>query len=157
MPSRLAERVVLRLQAPSEMKPLTVRELMTTKSLFEVGEDQSLASAAHRMAWLGCHHLPVTREHEVIGVVSETDILKWTAAQRPLDGPEGRVALVMSTPPIVATPDERLGEAAARMVAERIGCLPVVLHGKLLGMLTTTDLLGGYVSETFEWSTTNRS
>lgn len=125
---------------------------MTTKSLFEVGEDDSLASAAHRMAWLGCHHLPVTRDHEVIGVVSQTDILKWTIAQRPLDGAEGRVALAMSAPPIVATPDERLGEAAARMVAARIACLPVVVHGKLVGMLTTTDLLGGYVTEMFEWS-----
>jgi CBS domain-containing protein len=138
------------------MKPSTVRDLMTTKNVLEIGEDDSLASAAHRMAWLGCHHLPVTREHEVVGVVSEADVLRWSAARRPLDGPEGRVLLAMTAPPIVATPDERVGEAAARMIAARVGCLPVVLHGKLVGMLTTTDLLGGYVSEMFEWSVPTR-
>jgi CBS domain-containing protein len=89
------------------------------------------------------------RNHEVVGVLSERDVLAWTAGGRSLDGPDDRVCAAMSTPPIVATSDETLGEAAARMIAARIGCLPVVNHGRLVGMLTTTDLLGHYVSRTF--------
>ena len=132
------------------METAKVRDLMTTKLLFEVGENDSLAVAAHRMAWLGCRHLPVTRDHEVVGVLSERDLLAWKSDGRALDGPEDRVGAAMATPPIVATPDESLGEAAARMIAARIGCLPVVLQGRLVGMLTSTDLLGHHVATTFQ-------
>jgi CBS domain-containing protein len=52
----------------------------------------------------------------------------------------------MSAPAVVATPNEDLAEAAARMVAARVGCLPVVEHGHLVGMLTSTDLLGHHVA-----------
>jgi CBS domain-containing protein len=119
---------------------------MTSKVVFEVGENDSLAVAAHRMTWLGCRHLPVTRAGEVVGVLSERDLLAWKGDGRALDGPSDRVGAAMSTPAIVATPDETLAEASARMIASRIGCLPVVLHGRLVGMLTSTDLLGHHVS-----------
>ena len=119
---------------------------MTRKGLFEIHEGASLASAAHRMTWQGCRHLPVTREGDVVGVLSERDLLRWEAEGRSLDGPDDLVRSAMSSPPIVATPDEDVAEAAARMVASRIGCLPVVLHGRLVGMLTTTDLVGHHVA-----------
>ena len=82
-------------------------------------------------------------------MLSERDVLAWTAGGRSLDGPYDRVGAAMATPPIVATSDETLGEAAARMIAGRIGCLPVVSHGRLVGMLTSTDLLGHFVARTF--------
>jgi nitroreductase/CBS domain-containing protein len=131
------------------METAKVRDVMTTKVLFEVAENDSLALAAHRMAWLGCRHLPVMRNDEVVGVLSERDVLAWRGGGRSLDGPDDRVSAAMSSPPIVATSDETLGEAAARMIAARIGCVPVVSHGRLVGMLTATDLLGQHVSETF--------
>jgi CBS domain-containing protein len=61
-----------------------------------------------------------------------------------------RVGAAMTTPPIVATPDESLGEAAPRMIAARIGCLPVVLQGRLMGMLPSTDLPGHHIATTFQ-------
>lgn len=131
------------------MEPVRVRDLMTTKALFAVGEDDSLAAAAHRMVWLGCRHLPVTREQEVVGVLSDRDLLAWQAKGRTLDGPDDRVRAAMSTPVVVGTPDETAAEASARMIAARIDCLPVVLHGRLVGMLTSTDLIGHLVSRTF--------
>ena len=128
------------------MESLKVRDLMTTKVLFAVGEDDSLAVAGHRMAWLGCRHLPVTRAEEVVGVLSDRDLLAWRANGRTLDGPEDQVRMAMTAPAIVATPDETAAEAAARMIAERIDCLPVVQHGRLVGMVTSLDLIGAHVS-----------
>jgi CBS domain-containing protein len=93
---------------------------------------------------------PVTREHEVVGVLSERDILAWRGEGRGLDGPNDRVAAAMTAPPIVTVPDEELGEAAARMIASRIDCLPVVMAERLVGMITSTDLLGRLVAQTFE-------
>jgi CBS domain-containing protein len=128
------------------MTATKVRDLMTRKGLFEIHEGASLAAAAHRMTWQGCRHLPVTREGDVVGVLSERDLLRWEAEGRSLDGPDDLVRSAMSSPPIVATPEEDVAEAAARMVASRIGCLPVVLHRRLVGMLTTTDLVGHHVA-----------
>jgi CBS domain-containing protein len=55
----------------------------------------------------------------------------------------------MVKPPIVAVADEDLGEVAARMISERIGGLPVVLHGRLVGMITSSDLLGHIVAQMY--------
>jgi CBS domain-containing protein len=127
-----------------------VRDVMTKRGVVQIDEDASLASAAHRMAWQRCRHLPVTREGEVVGVLTERDVLAWKAEGRPLDGPEDLVRAAMSSPATVATPDEDLAEAAARMVAARIECLPVVLHGRLVGILTSTDLIGEHVARRLE-------
>ena len=48
---------------------------------------------------------------------------------------------VMSAPPIVIDPDASVEEAALVMAERKIGCLPVVEGGRLVGMLTETDVL----------------
>jgi CBS domain-containing protein len=124
-----------------------VRDVMTSKNLVAVSEDDTLATAAHRMAWLRVRHLPVTRDHEVVGVLSDRDVLGWRADGRSLDH---RVGAAMTSPPAMATPDEDIAEAAARMIADRIDCLPVVLRGRLVGIVTSTDLLGSHVARRLE-------
>jgi predicted phosphoribosyltransferase len=47
----------------------------------------------------------------------------------------------MSAPARMISPDEDVAEAAARMAERRIGCLPVVSDGAIVGMLTRTDVL----------------
>ncbi len=128
---------------------MKVREVMTTDNLLTIGEDDSLAVAAHRMTWTPCRHLPVVKDREVVGVISERDILAWIGANRRLDGPSDVVRAAMAAPPSVASPDEDIGEAAARMISYRVGCLPVVSSGKLIGMLTRGDLLGRIVAEMY--------
>jgi acetoin utilization protein AcuB len=128
---------------------MKVREVMTTDNLLTIGEDDSLAVAAHRMTWTPCRHLPVVKDHEVVGVISERDLLAWIGGNRRLDGPSDVVCAAMVAPPSVASPDEDIGEAAARMISRRIGCLPVVTNGKLIGMLTRGDLLGRLVAEMY--------
>ena len=48
---------------------------------------------------------------------------------------------------VVAQPDERLVVAAERMLEHKVGCLPVVIDGKIAGMLTETDVLRAYIAE----------
>jgi acetoin utilization protein AcuB len=128
---------------------MKVREVMTIGGLLTVGEDDSLATAAHRMHWTPCRHLPVVKDREVVGVISERDILAWLGADRGLDGPADLVRAVMTAPAAIATPDEDIGEAAARMISRRVGCLPVVTGGKLIGIVTRGDLLGRIVAEMY--------
>lgn len=129
---------------------MKVRDVMTTDNLLTIGEDDSLAQAAHRMTWTPCRHLPVVvKDHEVVGVISERDILAWLGEKHRLDGPADIVRAAMVAPARVASPDDDIGEAAARMLSYRVGCLPVVTNGKLIGMLTRSDLLGKIVAEMY--------
>jgi len=128
---------------------MKVREVMTTENVATVGEDESLAAAAHRMTWTSCRHLPVLRDREVVGVLSERDLLAWIADGHRLDGPSDLVRSAMARPPVLATPEDDIGEAAARMLSHRVGCLPVVTSGNLIGILTRGDLLGRIVAEMY--------
>ena len=128
---------------------MKVREVMTTDNVSTVGESDSLAAAAHRMTWTPCRHLPVVKDREVVGVLSERDLLAWIAEGHRLDGPTALVRAAMAKPPLLATPEDDIGEAAARMLSHRVGCLPVVSRGKLIGMVTRGDLLGHIVAEMY--------
>jgi CBS domain-containing protein len=48
---------------------------------------------------------------------------------------------VMTTQILTARPDESLASAARRMLEHKIGCLPVVEDGKLIGILTEADFV----------------
>jgi CBS domain-containing protein len=47
----------------------------------------------------------------------------------------------MSAPAITIGPDAPVQDAARAMVEKKIGCLPVVEEGSLVGILTETDIL----------------
>jgi CBS domain-containing protein len=47
----------------------------------------------------------------------------------------------MSSPPVVIGPDATIREAALLMADGKIGCLPVVEKGRLIGLVTETDVL----------------
>jgi acetoin utilization protein AcuB len=130
-----------------------IKDIMISRNLITVQEGDRLALAAQKMSWGRLRHLPVLRGDELVGVISERDILG-----RRGDG-DGRwedalVGAVMSHPPAVAVPEEEVAQAAALMAARRIGCLPVVKRGRLVGMLTTTDLVGSAVNDLYRDSST---
>ncbi len=144
------------MQVPGGMN-MKVKDCMVVRNLLTVGEDDSLAVAGHKMAWGGLRHLPVVRGNEVVGVIAERDLLVWRAERGSWDGPAGLVRAAMSSPPEVTVPDEDLAQAAARMLARRIGCLPVVLQGRLVGIITSSDLVGSRVSDAFASSAVDLS
>jgi CBS domain-containing protein len=64
-------------------------------------------------------------------------------------GPTDVVGAALVKPPLLATPEEDIGEAAARMLSHRVGCLPFVTGGRLIGMVTRGDLLARIVAEMY--------
>jgi CBS domain-containing protein len=74
----------------------------------------------------------------LVGIVTRRDLAKLDV------GDEATVASLVSRPPIVVYDDHSLRDAADRMVASRIGRLPVVRRdapGRVIGILTRSDLL----------------
>jgi CBS domain-containing protein len=121
---------------------MRVRDLMTEAPLLSVSEQDDLALASQMMLWAGVRHLPVLRDEEVVGVLSENDILRYEAKAGLREGARAPVRMAMTQPAEVASPDDDLSQAAARMLDRHIGCLPVVKQGRLVGILTSSDVLG---------------
>lgn len=94
----------------------------------------AVAEAARVMHAYGIRHLPVVRHERVVGVLSDRDV-RSALPGRP-------VADVMSAPPHVIAPEEKIDAAARLMLSRHISALPVVDdHRHLVGMITTTDCL----------------
>lgn len=119
---------------------MNVRELMS-REVTTIGEDDALALALQLMGWNGIRHLPVVRDGRVVGMLSHRDVLAHAHPEH-REQVEGKVRDALSTPVVVAPPHMDPAEAAAIMVRERVDALPVVEAGTLLGIVTTTDLLG---------------
>ena len=82
-------------------------------------------------------HLPVMDGDRVVGVVTDRDL-------RGVE-PDTPVSLRMSRPVHVVSPRTGIDRAARLLFDRRIGCLPVVEDGKLVGILTQTDALAALV------------
>ncbi|MRG93154.1 CBS domain-containing protein [Polyangium spumosum] len=114
-----------------------VREIMTRK-VVTIQEHECVALAEQLMAQGGIRHLPVMRGEALVGLVGDRDILGLVSDGPLLDMP---VRDVMAAPVETTGPDEGVDEASARMAARRIDCLPVLEDGRLVGILTSTDVL----------------
>ena len=83
-------------------------------------------------------HLVVADGKHLLGIVSERDLGGKTGA----DLRKGRtVGELMTSPLVSATPETTVRQAANLMRGRTIGCLPVVDEGRLVGIVTTTDVL----------------
>lgn len=125
-----------------------VRERMSTKPV-TITADVPITEALRIMRQNRVRRLPVLGETgELIGIVSEKDLLY--ASPSPATSlsiyemhymlSRLRVTELMTADPITTTPDTLLEEAALIMADNKIGGLPVVQDGRLVGIITETDI-----------------
>lgn len=120
------------------MSNATVRDAMTpAPSSIESGE--SAIEAARMMMAEDVGSLPVVNGGELVGMVTDRDLVVHLMA-KDLDPNKVRVSEVCSEDPVVATPDEPLEAALARMAAQQVRRLPVVTDGRLVGILAQADV-----------------
>jgi len=124
---------------------MKIREVMRPGPI-TIAETDTLAAAQAAMARSHIRHLPVIGDSKLVGILSERDVF---AARAHADGDEDWWAITvhdaMRTPVQTAGPDDSVTEVAGRMAAAKIGALPVVEHGKLVGIATVTDVLDAEV------------
>jgi len=117
---------------------LKVKDVMVT-DLVTVKADISVKKAVKVMNdfEIGC--LIVVEDGEAVGIITERDILKRIVVEG-RDPEKTLVGEVMSRPLIVTSPETRLEEAIESMFKHKIKKLPVVEGGKLVGLVTFTDI-----------------
>jgi CBS domain-containing membrane protein len=125
--------------------------LYMSKKVFTLSWDKNLQSAKELMDWARCRHAPVVNDQgELIGIVSRQDLLAASPSSvdenvTEVERTEKRRTIplqkVMQSPVTTLTSASTIQEAASIMRSRKIGCLPVVDKGKLVGILTDSDLL----------------
>ena len=125
--------------------PLTVGDVMTRR-VITMSPHDSFSDAITLMAKHSFRHfLVVGTANNVVGVVSDRDILRMLA--RTSNWHSTSVSQFMSHDVIAVKPDTRLSHATGMMLSKRINCLPVVDDTKnLCGIVTSTDFLKAYRS-----------
>jgi CBS domain-containing protein len=116
----------------------SVRDIMI-KDLLTISENESALKAAQVMTEKGVSSLIVLADDQPIGIVTERDFIKKICLKE-LKLSSVRVGDMMSRIRTSASPDTPIDVAVQRMVNNRIRRLPIIENGKVVGIITVTDL-----------------
>jgi len=123
---------------------LRVEEFMQT-DLFTVSKDDLIELVAKLMDWRKVRYMPVEdQKGNICGLITSRLLLRFYS-QKGISFIEGKklqvVEDIMIKSPIVIEPGKSIIEALQIMREKKIGCLPVVTGGELIGIITEMDFL----------------
>ncbi len=131
-----------------------VRHRMSVRPI-TIASSASLGDAIRLLIKHNIRELPVVERGKLIGIVTDRDI-RQVSPSYPLFRDEReirdhlenlKVSCAMSPDPLVVAPTADLTQAAQLMIEYRIGSLPVVDGGRLIGIISVTDLLNLFVEQ----------
>ncbi len=121
----------------TEVRIMKVKEIMSTK-IASLDSNDSIEKAAQLMKQYDVGSIPVCSQDKVIGIVTDRDIaLRATA-----DGGDVKQTVrdIMSSDPVVGSPDMDVHDAARTMSEKQIRRLPIVDHNSLIGIIALGDI-----------------
>ncbi|MBS0181876.1 MAG: CBS domain-containing protein [Nitrospira sp.] len=134
---------------PPHLKPAVLARDLMSAPVFSLPSDSTLLDAWTSMSHKQFHHIPITSMHDtLVGMVSYRDLLHHvpeliTAADQ-RQASRRRLAEIMTSRVISATPVTEIREIARVMLDEGIHAVPILdQNRRLVGILTTRDLLQG--------------
>lgn len=125
-----------------------VREIMMGSPV-TLKPDDNLSLANDVISLGRIRHIPVVDDGRLVGIVTERDLIGAAAAQILGLKQKNKAALlksvlikeVMKKRVVTVGPDTPIKDVAHLMAEKKIGCVPVVSAGALVGLVTTTDVL----------------
>jgi acetoin utilization protein AcuB len=103
-----------------------------------IARDRSLASARRMMLDNNIRHLPVVEKDQVVGILSERDLLLVEALPG-VNPTDVRVDEAMVEDPFAVSADAPLADVAETLVERKIGSAVVVEGDRVIGVFTTID------------------
>ena len=108
-----------------------------------ISPDKRVGQALKLMQKHNIRHLPVVKDERLVGWITSRDLREVLLASM-LE--KITVADVMLKSPITVTPDTQVEEAARLVYEHKIGGMPVLDGGKLVGVITMLDLISAFLS-----------
>ncbi|HKX20415.1 MAG TPA: CBS domain-containing protein [Nitrososphaeraceae archaeon] len=116
----------------------SVQDIMT-KKVVSIDEGITANEAAKIMTEKRISSLIIERESIPIGIITEKDFVKKICT-KDLISSSVKVGTIMSKIQTYASPDTPVEVAVQRMVNHKIRRLPILSEGKVVGIVTVTDL-----------------
>jgi acetoin utilization protein AcuB len=129
-----------------------VNQIMS-KNLVTVTVDTGILEAANLMREKNIRRLPVMEDGRLVGIVTEMDILKVQPSQATTLSvfevnyllAKTKVKDVMTKDPLTIPADAPIEEAALIMREHEVGALPVLDGGKLVGIITESNIFDAFI------------
>ena len=118
---------------------MQIVNLMTSDPV-TIGPDATLSNAKTIMDAGRFRRVPVVEDGRLVGILTERDLREYTGYLE-----STRVNAAMRTALVTVTPYNTVEDAARLMLKHKIGGLPIVADGKLVGIITTSDLLKAFL------------
>ena len=137
---------------PAWTRQLTVADAMTRDPV-TLGPEDTLMKAVEVMRKQGIRRIPVVVADTLVGLLAEGDLKRAQPSAlsdseeefvRVMDGTQ--ISRIMIQNPLTVTENVPLLDAAQTLHTTKFGALPVLRDGKLVGILTDTDLVGALVT-----------
>jgi acetoin utilization protein AcuB len=131
---------------------MIVEQMMNTNVL-TLQPSHSIKDAIDLLREKKIRHLPITNNKGlVVGILSDRDIKDATPSNL-IDNQQNDIYAtpiedIMTKNPLIGHPLDFVEEVATIFYDQKIGCLPIVSSGKLVGIVTETDLLYKYIELT---------
>ena len=127
---------------------MQVREILGDKghTVYCCGPNDSLADVVDLLVGYNCGSLVVCDKGEMVGIITERDILRACALTRQsLEVLSVRDR--MARCPVTATPDDEIADTMGAMTEHRIRHLPVIDGSTVVGMISIRDLLDDAIAD----------
>lgn len=126
----------------------SVKQVLDRKGyqVWTITPDKTVFEALHLMGEKEIGALAVMDGEQVVGMLSERDYARKVV----LKGKTSRETLIqtiMSSPVHAVSPEQSVVECMAIMTEQRIRHLPVLKHGKLIGIISQGDLVKFIIQE----------
>jgi len=117
---------------------VAVKDIMTVR-VITIDINKNIEEAAKKMAKARAGSIIVIENEKPVGIITDSDIIKQVVAKN-LRPSEVKVEDIMSSPILTIGPNEDMLEAERKMRKNKIKRLPVVENGKLVGIVTASDI-----------------
>ncbi len=117
---------------------MKVKEIMS-KDVASLNTEDSVERAAQLMKQYDVGSIPVCRQEKIIGIVTDRDIALRSIADGK-DTKQQKVQEIMSSNPVVGSPDMEIDDAARIMSEKQIRRLPIVDNNSLVGIVALGDI-----------------